>query len=136
MARDFDGSADYLTRTGTPIITGFPFTVSAMVNIDSAGSAPAIFQFGISTANTNRVGLYVATANKLIASSRNGSSTTTFQTSSIVSTGVWRNVVGTFETGEYVYAYLDGNGAGSYTAQNAHSWLQLVQSTGVLRYSS
>ena len=122
MARDFDGSADYLTRTGTPIITAYPFTVSAWINIDSFTNSPAVFQFGNSAADDSRMGLYFHTTGQLYASARNGSNIRMWGTTASCSTGTWYNVIGVFLDSTTNVSYIDGVGTGSYVSSATATW--------------
>lgn len=115
MARDFDGSSQYLYRTDSCGISAYPFTMSAWVNADSFSTTPYFFQFGNSASATRRFGLAFSTSGHLWASANSTSASRNWATSATLSTGVWGHCAGTFYGSVDMYSYLNGVSTGTLT---------------------
>lgn len=113
MARDFDGSADYLLYSGVPV-SAYPFSLACWVYADDVSTSPFFFQFGDSASATTRAGLNFDSAGKLGAQVSSPSGTRSWYTTAGASTGVWVHCAGTFTNSSTCLSYLDGVSTGAY----------------------
>jgi len=114
VARDFDGTADYLISSGVPDGI-YPLSMSCLVKVDSFSTSPYFFQYGLSSDANSRLGLNFTSGGVLEASVRSSSNIRTWATTAAVATDTWVNVVGTFTSSTVCAAFIDGVSAGSYT---------------------
>lgn len=136
MARDFDGSADYLT-VSSAVITAYPATLAAWFKTSSFASGNYFFQFGNTGNAARRAGLNFFTSGEAEASVRDDTNTRTYRTTNVASTNTWAHIAGTFTSSSTIKAFLNGDGAGSYASALTATWPTFNNTTvGGLRRSS
>jgi len=116
MARDFDGSTGYLTRS-SPGVSGPPVTMACWFNADAATASEALMSINVS----DRRG-FVLTAAGAVAGDpvRFQSITTAGGTGTADSTtgytaGTWHHAIGTSSLSNSRAAYIDGGSEGTNT---------------------
>lgn len=134
MARDFDGSSDYLEYAGTRI-TAAPLTLAAWFNTDSAAANQTVVAFSRSTTTTEGFRLQVtATGDLVSAVTTAGGTARTASTSTSFTTGTWHHGCAVFASTTSRAAYIDGGSKG--TNGTSSSPTNIDRTTVGVRYSS
>lgn len=112
MARDFNGSTQYLSRAAPA--TGYPVSFGGWFNPDGFGG------FMMALADTagaeNYLGMSLtAVSGTLNATARNGANFRIWTTTAGASTGVWQHLFVVFTDATTCIAYIDGVSTGAYS---------------------
>jgi hypothetical protein len=112
VARDFDGSADYLVSSTLPV-TAYPFTFACWANVDnnSAGHLVGLTD----NTDTTRLSIFFINGGQLAAACVDDISVNRdWRTTATGATGVWHSCVGVFTSATDYKAFLNGDSTGSY----------------------
>jgi len=118
MAYTFNGSNQYIEGTQGVVAGGVtPVTLACWVNPSSSGSIVNALEMGrqATGSNSSRMSVGISSGTQVNASCSDESSTTSGQTSTTTSTGVWQHICGVFASSTSRSAYLNGGGKGTDT---------------------
>jgi hypothetical protein len=123
MARLFnDASTEYLIRTATPPVTGYPYVMACWARSDSATLGQTLLFVGDKDATDKYTALYLRgdvagdPVRALVHTHGAPISAATADTSSGYSANTWHHCCGTYtDTG--IYSYIDGGSKGSDLTQ-------------------
>lgn len=139
MARDFDGSTEYLTNASWSGVVSMPLTIAGWFYSDSATARQTICAIVDTATTTNLFMLEAdggAAGDPIKASQAAGGTVNSASTSTGYSTGVWTHAAAVFATTTSRTAYINGGSSGTSTStRNNPSGLDSV-SIGRLGYST
>jgi hypothetical protein len=119
MARDFNGTTQYLENTGTAPVSTYPATIAVRMNPDTIVSVDPLFTL-TNAAGTAYFQLHLDTG-FLVAIAASGATTPTAVSGNSVGTGAWSTAVGVFNSSTDRTCYLDGDTASAGTSSTAVS---------------
>lgn len=121
---NFDGSTSYV-QINEPIISGYPFAISAWIQTTASGSDQAIANLADSSINKKYLGIYMDLNGQ--ASLVGSNPPTQIITGTSINDGNWHHVIGVFNSPTDRTLYVDGLFNGTDTAQvtfniNVDTW--------------
>ena len=102
MARDFDGSADYIEKSSFPV-SGYPYAISAWVNPDNVASDMIHFSINDISDDSHYdsgYGPYNTDGDTMLGVHTDGTNAAYPVTSNAMSASTWQHVLWTFDTSD------------------------------------
>lgn len=136
MARDFDGSADYLTELISPI-SAYPCTLSCWVKPDavSGGSNKYLLSFGDTGSSTNYAAIFINQSTATLNLVHSSSGAAQVSSGPSISAGVWSHAAGLWSSLNSRTSYLNGTAGTTNTVTKVWPPINNV-AIGALRRST
>ena len=119
MARNFDGTTQYLESTATPPAVGPPLSVAAWFNPSSTGSIEIIGGVSRATGTTQSLSLGLSPAGLVGAQSQSGGTSRTALSSAAAAVSAWNHGLAVFSANNSRSVYLNGGSKGTNTQNNS-----------------
>ena len=107
MARDFNGSTDYLETDSTPF-SGTPFTMVGRVNPDQDSSSAVLIQISDKDVSDHRFGLYINSSGRVVFRAQAGGGNQFAVASGTVTVGNWTHMAAVSASATDRRVYRDG----------------------------